>query len=169
MHLQKVTNPPLKPLQGLLAVFGLLAALLLDSALCRLLSLAVGDAISAAVFWIVGIVIALWAMRRYVLAYSYGLTSKLLRVTFAYGRYERLMLDLYLNNIVLAGAPDDVKRRYPDARVQRAVCSRNPLEVLAIAHRDNGRISILLLQPDSTISATLRAGRARPAANRCRA
>lgn len=155
MHRQQLLNPPLKALKGLLVVVALVAAVLLDSLLAQLLTAVTSELVASIFFWCAGVAIALWTLHRYVMGYSYVLSSSLLSVAHLYGRYERRMEDIYLNNIVFAGAPEAVRKRYPDARVHRAVLPRNPAEVLAIAYRDDGKTAILLLQPDPQIRAAL--------------
>ena len=41
-----------------------------------------------------GVLLALWTMRRFVLSYSYAMNANLLRITHAYGRYQRPMAEL---------------------------------------------------------------------------
>ena len=72
MHQQIVKNPPLKFLQGLLAVAGLLAALFLDSVLSQLLAPWLGEGTAIVIFWALGALIAIYAMRR---CKKFGLTS----------------------------------------------------------------------------------------------
>ena len=155
MHLHRVKNNPLKPLQGLLTVLLLVGAVLLDSLLFSLITPLLGEGNAALMCWVLGVLIALWTMRRFVLTYSYGLSSTLLRICFAYGRYERTMEDIYLNNIVFAGTPEAVRAKYPSARVHRAVRPGCPIPHYAIAYRNDGRICIMLLQPDDKIREAL--------------
>ena len=66
MHLQKVQNPPLKAIQGVLAVvLGLIAVIVLASVVLQLLSPWIGAAAASIVFWVVGIGVALWTTRRF--------------------------------------------------------------------------------------------------------
>ena len=155
MYRHTVQNPPLKPLHGLLIVLGLVAALWIDSLLAGLLA-SFSELLSAILFWGIGALIALWTMRRFVMGYSYSLSSTMLRVAHLYGRHERPMQDIYLNNIVLSGAPEDVIRRCPNARVHRAVLSRNPAETFAVAYRDDGKLAVLIMQPDERIKEELK-------------
>ncbi|MBQ3051951.1 MAG: hypothetical protein IJC96_08680 [Clostridia bacterium] len=157
MHLHKVKNDPLKPLQGVLTVLLLVGAVLLDSFIFQLLTPLLGEGNAALLFWAFGVLIVLWAMRRFVLTYSYGLSGTLLRITFAYGRYERVMEDIYLNNIVFAGDPSVVRQKHPSARVRKATRPGCPLPHYAVAHRDNGKVVITLLQPDDAIREALAA------------
>lgn len=151
MHLQKVRNSKLGALKGLGIVAGIFAVLFIITFITQMLIPFIGEGPSSLLFWGCGALIALWTMRRFVLTYSYGLGTNVLRVTFAYGRYERVMADLYFNNIVNAGTLDDMRTRYPSARVNRAIRPGCDIEHLAVAARDNGVISIYLLQPDGII------------------
>ena len=155
MHRQRVSNPPIKAVQGLLIVVGLLAVLMLDSAVTRLLAAVIGSTVSALLFWIVGIAVALWTMRRYVLAYSYALSGTMLQVTFAYGRYERAMAQVYLNSVLFTGTPEEAKTCYPDSRKQTAVRPRCEIEPMAAVYNDGRGTVILTLQPDEKIREAL--------------
>ena len=151
MHQQRVQNPKLKPLIGFLVIVGIVAAVLLDSFLAQLLTALVSEKVAAIVFWALGLCIAMFVLRRFVLSYSYLLSGSVLRVSHAYGRYERLIDDVYLNTLVAFGSPEELKRRYPDARVQRAVL----LETRAVVYRNDQKLSMILFQPDETICKTL--------------
>lgn len=155
MHLQKVRNPRLSTLKGIGVVLGIFAAIFVVSIITGLITPLIGEIPAAIIFWGVGILIALWTMRRFILCYSYGLGPNVLRIAFAYGRYERLMTDVYFNNILNAGSLEDMRARYPDARVTRASLRACPIPTLALAVRDNGKPAIYLLQPDDTIRSTL--------------
>ena len=155
MHQQRVQNPKLKPLIGFLVVVGIVAAVLLDSFLAQLLTALVSEKVAAIVFWALGLCIAMFVLRRFVLSYSYLLSGSVLRISHAYGRYERLIDDVYLNTLAAFGTPDELKRRYPDARVQRAVLKRCPLETRAVVYRNDQKLSMILFQPDETICKTL--------------
>lgn len=155
MHLQKVQNRKLSVLQGLGAVLGIFAALVALTFITQLLIPLIGEGPSSLLFWGLGALVALWTMRRFVLTYTYGLGTNMLRIAYAYGRYERVMVDLYFNNILNAGTLSDMRARHPNARVNRATRPACDIEPLAIAARDNGVVSIYLLQPDSKIRETL--------------
>ena len=103
MHQQRVQNPKLKPLIGFLVIVGIVAAVLLDSFLAQLLTALVSEKVAAIVFWALGLCIAMFVLRRFVLSYSYLLSGSVLRVSHAYGRYERLIDDVYLNTLVAFG------------------------------------------------------------------
>ena len=155
MHLQKVRNRPLKAIQGLGVVLGIFAALFLLTFITQILTPFIGELAASVIFWGLGALVALWTMRRFVLTYSYALGSNLVRISHAYGRYERVMVDLYFNNILNAGTLDDMRARYPGARVNRATRPGCDIEPLAVAARDNGVTAIYLLQPDDVIRPVL--------------
>ena len=154
MHLQKVVHPKMNPARGLMAVGCVLGALLIDLLAARLLAY-LNETVAYALFWIAGLLIALWTLRRFVLSYSYIVSGSVLRISFAYGRYERTMADLYFNNLLFAGTPEEAKTRWPAARVNRAVLKDCPLEQMAAVFRDNGKPAIYLLQPDETVRAEI--------------
>ena len=81
MYQHTVRNRKLSPLQGIGVVALLLAAVFADSLLTKLIAPLTGDGAAALVFWALGILLALWTMRRFVLAYSYSLNSNMLRIT----------------------------------------------------------------------------------------
>lgn len=155
MHLQKVQNRKLSALKGLGVVVGIFAALFVLTLVTQMLIPFIGEGPSSIVFWGLGILLALWTMRRFILTYTYGLGTNMIRIAYAYGRYERVMVDLYFNNILNAGSLDDMRARYPNARVNRATRPACDIPHLAVAARDNGATSIFLLQPDDTIRAAL--------------
>lgn len=155
MHLQQIRNAKMSALKGIGVVLALLAVILLVSVVTELITPLVGSLAATILFWGAGIAVALWTMRRFVLTYTYALGPNVLRISFAYGRYERIMTDLYLNNILNAGSLDDMRARYPNARVNRATRPACSIPALAVAARDNGKPAIFLLQPDDTIRAAL--------------
>ena len=155
MHLHKVRNKPLKAVEGVIVVVAIALVLCLTSVLAFLLRGPMGDSFAILVFWIIGGAVALFTMRRYILSYSYAMSGSLLRMTFAYGRFERVLSEIYLNNVLSAGTPEEVRRRYPKAKVLRAIRPTCEIEVFAVASRDNGGVIIHLLQPDETIREAL--------------
>ena len=148
MHQHKVKNPPLKTLQGIGIVTLLVLGIVADSLLTSLLIPLIGEAFSSAIFWIAGGALALWTMRRFVLCYTYVMHENQFYISSAYGRYERMMADIYFNNILASGTEAEMRERYPDAKVTRATRPKCPLKPMALACRDNGRAVIFILQPD---------------------
>ena len=53
------------------------------------------------------------------------------------------------------GTPEEMKRRFPGARVSRATRRQCPLAPLALAHDSGGRTAILVIQPDDALRAHL--------------
>ncbi len=155
MHQQKILPPKIKALEGVAIVLGLLAAALVDSFVSAILTEYVNEILSVIVFWAVGIGLALWVIRKYVLGYSYSMNTKLVRVAYSYGRRERVMIDIYFANVLACGEYDAMRQAYPDARITRAARSSCDLEKLTVACRDNGKVGLFVLQPDDEIRAAL--------------
>lgn len=155
MHIQKVQNQKLSALKGLGVVALIFAVIFAASIVTSLLTPVIGSLAASIAFWAAGILVALWTMRRFILSYSYGMGPNVLRVAYAYGRYERVMTDIYFGNILNAGTLEDMRDRYPGARVNRATRPGCAIPALAVAVRDNGAPAIYLLQPDETIRTAL--------------
>lgn len=155
MHLHKVQNQPLKPAKGFAVVVALIAAIVAVNFLTQLLAPLIGGLGATILFYGFGILAALWTMRRYVLKYTYLLESNILHITFAYGRFERSMADIYLNNVLATGSLEDMRARYPNARVARATRPACPIPTLALACKYGGSPAIYLLQPDEEIRKAL--------------
>ena len=148
MHQQTVKNPPLKFGKGILAVATLMIMVMADSVLTQMLEPWLGAGTAVVIFWALGALIAMYAMRRYVMSFSYAANSNMLQITFAYGRYRRMMEEIYFNNMLYSGSLEDMKKRCPGARVNRATRPGCELEEFAVAYRSNGKPCIMVLQPD---------------------
>lgn len=153
---QKVQNPPLKPLRAMGVVIGVVAVLLMDSYLCQLLSLVIAPGTATIVFYAVGVLVALWVMRRYILSYAYVMNETMMRISFNYGRYQRLMGDVYLSNLVACGTLEEMKQRFPSVRVRRAVLPKCTTEHFAVVTKSASETFIYLLQPDDEIRTALK-------------
>ena len=124
--------------------------MILGSNLFYALGRYIGNAASL-LFILFGMGVAWFLLNRYVMSFVYTCDGSCLRVRRAYGRYERQMADIWLNGIQRCGTLEDVKRRCPGARVQRAVKPECPIEPLAVAYNDAGRIAIMVLQPEDAL------------------
>ena len=153
---QKVQNPPLKSFQALLVVVGIVAVLILDSILCQLLVNVMPAGTATILFYAVGVLVALWVMRRFILSYTYAMNDTVLRIAYTYGRYERLMGDIYLSNLVACGTLADMQTRFPSARVRRAVLPKCTLDHFAIVTKSSDETLIYLLQPTPELHAALK-------------
>ena len=144
---QRVQNPQLKPLQGIGVVVGAVAAAALGSVVFSRLALIVGT-IASVGFILYGMGIAALLMRRYVLSYRYQAGPDCLRIQRMYGRYARAMAEVWYNSVSAWGTPEDVRAKYPSARVSKAVCSRCKIAPFAMAHQSDGRTVITVIQPE---------------------
>lgn len=151
MHQQKIRRQKISILQGVAVVLGILVLALADALLASVLVQYVSATVGTTVFWGLGALLALFVMRRYILSYSYILSSNLIRISYAYGKYERVLVDMYLRNILSCGTLEEMKQRYPKARVNHADLKSCPLETLTVACKDNGQPSLYILQPDDQI------------------
>ncbi len=155
MYRQQLKNPPLSTIAGIGAVVLLVAALLLDSMLANLLARYIGGTGAKILFWLTGALIALIALKRYVLQYEYELANGMLSLNFRYGRYVRSVDSFALRTLVAVGTPEEILPRYKGAPVHRAVLKRNALAQTAIAYKYEGKIELCVFQPDDEIREAL--------------
>ena len=151
---QKVQNRRPDALRGIGIIFGAALAVLAGSALFSRLERWIGAASSIG-FILYGGAIAWFLMDRYVLGFIYTAAGGVLRVCRFYGRRERFMADVRLDDVLAYGAPEDVKARFPAARVTRATRPQCPFAPMALAYRQAGEPAILVLQPDDAMRARL--------------
>ena len=148
---QRVRNQPLSGLRGIAVVLFCFLFVVADSILVTLLSPMIGDALSSLIFWAIGIAAIMWLMWFFVLAYVYTADSTKLCITRAYGKRQRMAEEIYFNNILYSGTLEQLRARYPNARVRRATRRQCTIEPLAIAYRDGDKVAIYVLQANEEI------------------
>ena len=147
---QRLQNPRPDALRGIGIIALTALAVFVGQAAFSRLSTRIGSLASLG-FIAYGCLIAWWLLNRYVLAFSYTATADVLRVCRVYGKRERFMTDVYLSTIQAWGSEEDMKRRFPGARVERATREHCALQPLALAYQFDGRPMILVLQPDEAM------------------
>lgn len=147
---QKLQNPRPDALRGIGIIALTALAVLVGSAAFSRLSARIGSLASVG-FIAYGCAIAWFLMNRYILGFVYTATADVLRVCRVYGKRERFMADVYLNTILAWGSEDEMKRRFPGARVGHATRDRCDIQPLALAYREDTRTAILVLQPDEAM------------------
>ena len=152
---QRVQNKPLNGLGGVGLIALIALAVILGSNFFYFLGRYIGT-VSSILFILFGMAVAWLLLDRYVLSFVYTCQNGCLRVCRAYGRYERFMADVWLNGVRACGTLEDMKRRLPSARVQKATRPGCPLPALAVAYNDAGRDAIIVLQPDEPLRAVIR-------------
>ena len=154
MYQQRVQTRPLNGLRGIGVVLAVVAAAVIGSAFFTLLENSIGS-LSSLCFILYGCGIAWLLLTRYVLGFVYATDGNCLRVSRIYGKRERFMCEVWFNSVLAHGSPEDVRQRYPQARVCRAVKSQCELAPFAIAYDDDGKAAILILQPNDDLRARL--------------
>ena len=110
---------------------------------------------ASALFIAYGCAIAWFLLNWYALRFIYTANADCLRVCRIYGKRERFMVDVWLNQVVAYGAPDEVKARCPDAPVSQATRAQCELAPFALAYKQDGKTRILVIQPDEKMRAHL--------------
>ena len=154
MHRQKIQNRQPSALQGIGLVLIVALAAVAGSAFFSRLESRLGTTASL-LFILYGCAIAWGLLNWYGMSFIYTATDDVLRVCRAYGKRERFMVDVWLNQVVAYGAPEEVRERCPGASVTQATRSQCALEPLALAYREDGRTRIIVVQPDDALRAHL--------------
>ena len=137
---QRVENRRPTALQGAGIVLACALAALAGNALFSWMSRWLGTLASVG-FILYGCIIAWLLMDRYALAYVYTANADCLRVCRAYGKRERFVADVWLNQVQGCGAPEEIKKRFPGARTAWATRPQCPLTPLALAYKTGGKIA----------------------------
>ena len=151
---QKLRNRQPTALQGVGLILLIALAVFAGSAFFTLLQRRVGP-LASALFIAYGCAIAWFLLNWYALSFVYTATDDVLRICRAYGKRERFAADIWLNRVVAWGAPEDMKQRYPQAKVLKATRAQCEYEPLALVYRDSDSLNIAVIQPDDAMRAHL--------------
>lgn len=153
---QVVARKSLSTLQGIGLILALVAVLvLLNHVVLNLLAAWLGAAAASIGFWLIGGAIALWVLRVFVVKYSYEVGPDVLRLCRSYGKRERHIEDVYLNQILFVGAPEAAKKRWPDAKRVRAMRSPRELPVTAVVYKTAFGKRVALIQANDELKSHL--------------
>ena len=154
---QTVAHKKIGTLHGLMLVAGLVVILiLLNYLVLGFLATYIGNGASSIAFWVLGGLVAWLVLRIYIVKYSYELGDEVLRLTRAYGKRERLIDDIYLNNLLFLGKPEEAAKRFPNARRVKAVHAKGEFPVVALAYRASDGQYVALIQANDELKAALR-------------
>ncbi len=152
---QKIQNRKLPAWAGILLVLGIAAFLLVLSQVCAWLSQATGTSLGMFLFWGAGAGAAWLLLNRVVMGYTYTYNGLVLRVERTYGSRSRFAEDVNLRRLKGMGTLEEMKARFPGAKVFRATRRQCPLPELAVAYADGDRVRIAVLQPEEALRAKL--------------
>lgn len=144
---QHVQNRQPDALRGVGVVLGAALAVMAGSALCTWLQGFIGT-LASVLFIGYGCAVAWFMLNWFAMSYIYTANADCLRLCRAYGRRERFIADIRLSQVTAYGAPEDVKRRFPGARIIRATRRQCAFEPFALAWKADGRVNVAVLQPD---------------------
>ena len=147
---QRVENRRPGALQGVGIVLLAAAAAVGGSALFSWMGRWLG-AVASVGFILYGCIIAWMLMDRFALAFVYTANADCLRICRAYGKRQRFMADVWLNQVQAYGTPEEMKSRFPGARAARATRPQCPLAPLALAYKSDGKTAIMVIQPDDAL------------------
>ena len=147
---QKLRNRQPTALQGVGLVLLIALAAMAGSAFFSLLERRIG-VLASVLFIAYGCAIAWFLLDWYALSYVYTATDDCLRICRAYGKQERFAADVWLNRVVAWGTPEDMKQRYPQAKVLQATRAQCPYAPLALVYKDSDSLAMAIIQPDDAM------------------
>ena len=133
---QVVGHKKLNDLAGIALILGLVAALiLLNYLVIDLLAARAGATAASIGFWVLGGLLAWLVLRVYIVTYSYEIGADVLRLCRHYGKRERFIEDVYLNQIEFVGTVEEAKAKYPRAKTVSAVHGSEKTPITAIVYK----------------------------------
>ena len=147
---QTLRNRQPNALQGLGLIALVALAVLAGSAFFSLMQKYIGTLASVG-FIAYGCVVAWFLLNWYVMGFIYTSNRDCLRVCRVYGKRERFMTDVWLNQVISYGTLEDMKRRVPRARIYRATRAQCEYGTLALAYKESGKPAIIVIQPDEAM------------------
>ena len=147
---QRLQNRRPGALAGLGVILGAAVAVVAGSAFFTMLAPRLGT-LSSLLFIAYGCAIAWFLLDWYVLCFIFTASADCLRVCRAYGKRERFMADVWLNQVVAYGTPEEIRQKHPDAPVTRATRTQCDFAPLALAYREGGKVRTVVLQPDEAM------------------
>ena len=152
---QTIQNKHPSLLTGALLVAGIACLFLLLNWLCGLVQRYVSPSLGLLLFWGLGAAAVWLLLREVVMGYAYTYNGMVLRIERLYGKRVRFVEDVAVRRLRGIGAPEEMKARFPGARVVRATLRRCPLPELAVAYNGAEGLRIAVLQPDEAMRAKL--------------
>lgn len=147
---QKIQNRQPNALQGVGLVLLIALAAVAGSAFFTRLAVRLGN-VASLLFIAYGCAIAYFLLNWYGMSFIYTATADCLRLCRAYGKRERFMADVWLNQVVAYGTPEEIKERYPDAPTTRATRSQCEYPLMALAYKEGGKVRAAVIQPDEAM------------------
>lgn len=153
---QVVGHKKLNGLAGFGLILGLVAALILINYLViDFLAARVGATAASIGFWVIGGLLAWLVLRVYIVTYSYETGAGVLRLCRHYGKRERFIEDIYLNQIRFVGTPEAAKEKYPKARIVSAVHGSAKLPVTAVVYQTADGLRVAKIQANDELKKLL--------------
>ena len=153
---QIVGHKKLSSLGGFLIVLALVAILVfINYFVLTYIAALIGSTAASIGFWVIGILLALYVLRVYVVRYSYEIDGGVLRLNRSYGKRKRFIEDIYLRQILFTGTKAAAKKRYPSVRIVRALYCRSDIATLAVVYKNSEGVRCALIQANDEIRACL--------------
>ena len=149
---QRIQNKQPGLLTGILLVIGIAAFFIVLNLVSTAVQLYVNGTLGFLLFWGLGAAAVWLLLSQVVMAYQYTWNGMVLRVERVYGKRARYAGDIALRHLTGMGTLEEMKRRFPGAKVTKALRRQCPLEPLAVAFRDADNVQrIFVIQPNDEL------------------
>lgn len=153
---QVVGHKKLNDFAGIALVLGLVAVLiLLNYLVIDLLAARIGATAASIGFWVLGGLLAWLVLRVYIVTYTYETGAGVLRLCRHYGKRERFIEDIYLNQIEFVGTEEEAKAKYPRTKTVSAVHGSDKTPVTAVAYKTADSVRIARIQANDELKGLL--------------
>lgn len=153
---QRVKAGQITPLQGILLILAILAALLIASGAGAMLSGVIPGVWMQVAIWLVTGLFAFYLMRERIMEYNYTVSSGILYVERLYGIRSKVLLSLPINDIVALGDEKALRAAHPQlGRALNATLKGCPLPRKAVTYKKKGAYEMVILQPDEHMTKLL--------------
>ena len=148
---QKIQNRQPNLLTGLLLVVGIAVFFIALSLVTSAIQIYVNETLGVLLFWGLGAGLVWLLLSQVVMAYQYTWNGMVLRIERLYGKRARFAEDIALRHLNGLGSLEEMKAKFPRAKVTRAVRRQCPLQQLAVAYTDSEGQRICVIQPNDEL------------------
>ena len=152
---QRIQNKQPSALQGLLLVIGIVALFAALSFVCSVVQAYLNQTLGSVLFWAAGAAVAYAVLREIVMGYQYTYNGMVLRIERIYGSRARFVEDIAVRRLRGMGTLEELKAKFPGAKVVRATRRQCSLPEVAVAYEDGGNVRIALIQPNDEMREVL--------------
>lgn len=153
---QRVTGIRLNWWKGILVIVGIMAILFAFGQLMGVMQTIITYNIASIATWVLGGIVALLVMRKFVLEYQYTMDGEVLQVDYMYGKKPRFLTQVLMRQVVMFDTVEAVRLKYPQAKITRAVKEAPAEKQMALCSAELDGAKILIFEPNEEMVQAIR-------------